>query len=45
MERIYRRLVLIGIAIAVTLAVGTLGFTLIERFPLLDAFYMSLITV
>ncbi|MBI4873258.1 MAG: potassium channel protein [Acidobacteria bacterium] len=45
MERIYRRLVFIGIAIAVTMTVGTLGFTLIERFPLLDAFYMSLTTI
>src|SRR5277367_341468 len=43
-----RRLALMVFAIAamlVTLGGGTLGFVLIEHYPVFDAFYMTLITV
>jgi voltage-gated potassium channel len=45
MERIQRRLALILIAMVVTLGGGTLGFVLIERYSVFDAFYMTLTTV
>jgi voltage-gated potassium channel len=45
MEHLPRRLVSIAIALAVTLAGGTLGFVLIEHYPVFDAFYMTVITV
>jgi voltage-gated potassium channel len=35
----------IAIAIALTLALGTVGFTVIEHWPLFDSFYMTLITI
>jgi voltage-gated potassium channel len=39
------RLVLIVSAMALTLGGGTLGFVLIEHYPVFDAFYMTLTTV
>jgi voltage-gated potassium channel len=45
MGHLRRRLVLVAIAVAVTLAGGTLGFVLIEQYPVFDAFYMTLTTV
>ncbi len=45
MAALKRRLITIAVALAVTLVVGTLGFTLIERYPVFDAFYMALITI
>ena len=45
MDHLPRRLALIVIAIVVTLGGGTLGFVLIEHYPVFDAFYMTLITV
>jgi voltage-gated potassium channel len=45
MEYLRRRLAVIAIAILVTLGGGTLGFVLIEHYPVFDAFYMTLITV
>ena len=45
MERIRRRLALILAAMVVTLGGGTLGFVLIERYSVFDAFYMTLTTV
>jgi voltage-gated potassium channel len=45
MEQLRRRLAVIAIAIVVTLGGGTLGFVLIEHYPVFDAFYMTLITV
>ncbi len=45
MERLKRRLLLIALAIATTLAIGTGGFVLIAGFPLFDAFYMTLTTM
>src|SRR5258708_8012098 len=45
MKFLLRRLTYIAAAIALTLAVGTTGFTVIEHYPLFDAFYMTVITV
>src|SRR3984885_12351752 len=45
MDHLPRRLGVIAIALAVTLAVGTTGFVLIEHYPVFDAFYMTLTTV
>src|SRR5262249_10942477 len=40
-----RRLVVVAMAMAATLSAGTLGFVLIEHYPVFDAFYMTLTTV
>jgi voltage-gated potassium channel len=45
MARLQRRLLFIALAMAATLSGGTLGFVLIEHYPLFDAFYMTLTTV
>jgi len=45
MDHLPRRLALIAIALAVTLAGGTAGFVFIEHYGLFDAFYMTLTTV
>ena len=45
MERIRKRLILVALAMAATLLIGTLGFVLIDDYPPFDAFYMTLITV
>ncbi|HEY4359324.1 MAG TPA: potassium channel protein [Bryobacteraceae bacterium] len=45
MGHLRRRLMLIVSAMVVTLGAGTLGFVLIEHYPVFDAFYMTLITV
>src|ERR1700723_1254317 len=45
MDHLPRRLLLIALAMSATLAGGTLGFVLIEHYPLFDAFYMTLTTV
>jgi voltage-gated potassium channel len=45
MDHLPRRLVLIAIALAGTLAAGTVGFILIEHYSAFDAFYMTLTTV
>ncbi len=45
METLKRRLIIVVLAIIVTLMIGTLGFVVIEGYPLFDAFYMSLITI
>ena len=45
MKRVRRRLLRIAIAIALTLAMGTVGFTVVEHWPLFDSFYMTLITI
>ncbi|HWE49623.1 MAG TPA: potassium channel protein [Bryobacteraceae bacterium] len=44
-RRILRRIVLIAALLALTLFIGTLGFTLIEGYGIFDAFYMTLITI
>jgi voltage-gated potassium channel len=45
MGRIQRRLILIVTALTIVLGGGTLGFVLIENYPVFDAFYMTLTTV
>ncbi|HEY6342464.1 MAG TPA: potassium channel family protein, partial [Bryobacteraceae bacterium] len=45
MEHVRRRLAIIAIAMAFTLGAGTLGFVLIDHYPVFDAFYMTLTTV
>ncbi|MGD1070842.1 MAG: potassium channel protein [Bryobacteraceae bacterium] len=44
-RRIVRRIVLILALMVFTLALGTVGFTLIDNYPVFDAFYMTLITI
>jgi voltage-gated potassium channel len=45
MERFARRILLIVLSIVITLAIGTVGFTVIDNYPPFDAFYMTLITL
>lgn len=45
MKPLLRRLTYIAVGIALTLVMGTVGFTVIEGYPLFDAFYMTLITI
>ena len=45
MSPLKRRFLYLGLAIALTLAIGTIGFTVIEGFPPFDAFYMTLTTI
>jgi voltage-gated potassium channel len=45
MSRLARRFLFIAVAVASTLAIGTVGFTLIEGYPPFDAFYMTLTTM
>jgi voltage-gated potassium channel len=44
-RRIARRIFLIAALIAFMMVVGTVGFRLLEGYPLFDAFYMTLITI
>jgi voltage-gated potassium channel len=44
-NRIARRVTLIAILLAFTIAMGTAGFFWIEHYPVFDAFYMTLITI
>src|SRR5215471_11722089 len=45
MNRFVRRFLILAVALIVTLATGTIGFTLIDGYPPFDAFYMTLITM
>src|SRR5260370_21454954 len=45
MQRLTRRFVFVALALAAVLAIGTLGFMLIEGFSLFDAFYTTLLTM
>jgi voltage-gated potassium channel len=45
MNRLVRRFLFILLAIAGTLLIGTVGFTLIDHYPPFDAFYMTLTTM
>ena len=45
MERFRKRFILIGSAVVITQLGGTLGFILIDHYPVFDAFYMTLITI
>jgi voltage-gated potassium channel len=45
MDHLKRRLAIIAIAMIAILSAGTIGFVLIENYPVFDAFYMTLTTV
>jgi voltage-gated potassium channel len=45
MNRLVRRFLYILLAIAATLLIGTVGFTVIDHYPPFDAFYMTLTTM
>jgi voltage-gated potassium channel len=45
MERFRKRFILIAGALLIIQAGGTLGFLLIDHYPVFDAFYMTLITI
>src|ERR1700681_2998613 len=45
MDHLPRRLAFIALAMGLTLAGGTVGFVLIDHYPVFDAFYMTLTTV
>ena len=45
MSRLARRFLFLASAIVVTLAIGTVGFTVIAGYPPFDAFYMTLTTM
>src|ERR1051326_3366031 len=45
MSRLARRFLFIALSIVATLAIGTVGFTLIDDYPPFDAFYMTLTTM
>jgi voltage-gated potassium channel len=45
MSRLARRFLYILLAIATTLLIGTVGFTVIDGYPPFDAFYMTLTTM
>jgi voltage-gated potassium channel len=45
MDRLVRRMGYIGGAVLFTVLVGTIGFVMIEGYSVLDAFYMTLITM
>lgn len=45
MSRLARRFLLTLLAIAATLAIGTVGFVVIDGYPPFDAFYMTLTTM
>jgi voltage-gated potassium channel len=45
MSRLARRFLFILVAIVLTLAIGTVGFTVISGYPPFDAFYMTLMTM
>jgi voltage-gated potassium channel len=45
MNRLARRFLIPGIAVAATLVIGTIGFTVIDHYPVFDAFYMTLTTM
>jgi len=45
MNRLARRLLYILVAIAATLTIGTVGFTLIGHYPLFESFYLTLTTM
>lgn len=44
-NRLARRILFTVLAVAATLMIGTVGFTVIDRYPPFDAFYMTLTTM
>src|SRR6266567_8876244 len=45
MNRLALRFIILGVALVATLAIGTVGFTVIDHYPVFDAFYMTLTTM
>ena len=45
MNRHTRRFLILGVALLATTIAGTIGFTVIDHYPVFDAFYMTLITL
>jgi voltage-gated potassium channel len=45
MNRLARRFLISGVALVATLLIGTVGFTVIDHYPVFDAFYMTLTTI
>jgi len=45
MTRLVRRFLFLVAAVVATLAIGTVGFTVIDHYPPFDAFYMTLTTM
>jgi voltage-gated potassium channel len=45
MNRLARRFIILGVALVATLIIGTIGFTVIDHYPVFDAFYMTLTTM
>ena len=45
MNRHTRRFAILGVALLATTIAGTIGFTVIDHYPVFDAFYMTLITL
>src|SRR5215467_8974783 len=45
MNRLARRFLILGVALVATLIIGTIGFTVIDHYPVFDAFYMTLTTM
>jgi voltage-gated potassium channel len=45
MGHLRRRLTIVAVAVLATLTGGTIGFVLIEHYPVFDAFYMTLTTI
>lgn len=45
MNPLMYRLAYVGAGVFLTLAIGTAGFAIIDKYPLFDAFYMALITM
>jgi voltage-gated potassium channel len=45
MPHIRRRMALVAAAVGASLLIGTIGFMVIDGYPLFDAFYMAVITV
>src|SRR5262249_35233947 len=45
MNRLTRRIFFVVLSIVITLAVGTVGFAVIDHYPVFDAFYMTLTTM
>jgi len=45
LDRLARRFLFVALALAAVLAIGTVGFMLIERYSLFEAFYTTLLTM
>jgi len=44
-HRLLRRAIFVAALLALMLCIGTVGFVILEGYPVFDAFYMTLITI